>query len=404
MASLIDVEAPAEAGVGGELLKNNIIHRPSGNFAFIKDIYDEMPDYFDALSDAVSNSYEENGVMCDSAMEVMAEFFANHYSGIAHHISRILNDSTMYKVGIDKVEYTIDLPRRLFSGFGDYLRCKEGFYVYNYKLQPYKANKIKFLYCMEINYGVAKVVVHYQPFGRRKYKRNRFAKISLNFSNKNRRDLSRIISALKQWFGEAYYSALRDAVPTHVEMRVDFNGIHPCLLAFRGDSRSKPNPNYQPRYKRLLESVMVSPKSSKGKKLYFKSSQQAIKNKKMMGRLLVSRLEFVINQYKSVKKNCYGKRICYGVKDLDCIFFYENTHGFKLYDMNFLGDHELTDNDFQWLVHSLVNRGFHTTFKMSEPRIKKIIDKYILDTSKFMDDITRRFAKSLRKCKKLLCD
>lgn len=404
MSDLMALKGSLEDVGANQLVINKILHTISGRFAFADEHYDEMPYYFDALSDAISNTYDENGGMSDGALEIMAEFIAKNYIGVSHQIDFILNNRSMYKAGIDKVEFTIDLPKEKFIDFTKFLQAKSDINVKNYDLQPEEANRIKFLHCTEIKCGLSKVVVHYQPFGRYKEQKNRFAKISLNFSRKRWSGLLRIMKILKKWFGKSYYSALKDAVPTHVEMRVDFNGIHPCMLAYRGNSRSKPKSNYQPKYKELFESVLVSAKSSKAKKIYFKSIQNAVKNKQKMGKLIVSRFEFVAKQYNSNNKSFNGKRSYHGVKQLDCRFFYNNEHGFKIYDMNFLGDSALTDKDFQWLVLNIAHRGFHTTFKMSEPRIKKILDKYILDTSKFMDDITRRFAKSLRKCKKLLCD
>lgn len=387
-----------------EVVKNKLIHVLSGRFAFVKDFYCEMQDYCDELSNAISRSYDENGGMSDSAMEIMAEFIANNYSGVSHQINYILNDRRMYKVGLDKVEFTVDLPKEKFCGLVRYLQSAPDVCVKSYSLPVHKANRIKFLHCIEVTCGVAKVVLHYQPFGRSKEQENRFAKISLNFSGKRKSGLSRIVVLLKHWFGESYYFALKNAVPTHVEMRVDFNGIHPCMLTFRGNSRSRSKSDYQPRHKRLMESAIVSSQSSKAKKAYFKTSQYASENNKNMGLIIISRFEFVAKQYNSNNKGFNGKRRYYSMNQLDCSFFYKNDHGFKFYDMNFLSDPDLGYDDFQWLVLSIVNRGFHMTYVMAQQRIRVVLDRYIVDTSKFMDDITRRFAKSLRNCKKLLCD
>lgn len=393
------------AGVGtNQLIINEMLHTISGRFAFADKHYDEMPYYFDELSKAIGNSYDENGGMSDEGLEVMAEFIAKNYAGVSHHVSRVLNDRSMYKTGVDKVEYTIDLPEGKFTGLTEYLQHKSDICVNQYKVDYYKAKRIKFLQCIEIQCDNAKVVVHYQPFGRCKKQKNRFAKISLNFSSTRRFGTSRIMKLVKNWFGRSYYSALNNAVPTLVEMRVDFNGIHPCMLAYRGNSRSKPKSNYQPNYKKLLESVLVSAKSSKAKKIYFKSTQNAAKKKQKTGKLIISRFEFIAKQYKSNNQSFNGKRSYHGVKQLDCKFFYNNDHGFKIYDMNFFGDSDLADEDFQWLVLNIAHRGFHESYVIADQRIRKILDRYILDTSKFMDDINCRFAKSLSKCKKLLCD
>lgn len=350
MNDLIALKGDLEGVCANQLEINKILHTISGRFAFSDKYYDEMPYYFDELSKASGNAYDENGGMSDAALEIMAEFIANHYIGVSHHVSRVLNDRSMYKAGVDKVEYTINLPSEKFIGFTEYLKAKSDVHVRMYTLEPKKANEIKFLHCIEIKFDNSKVVVHYQPFGRYKEQNNRFAKRSLNCSSNRRSGLSRIMKLLKKWFGKSYYSALKDAVPTHVEMRVDFNGINPCMLAYRGNLRSKPKSNYQPNYKELFESVLVSAKSSKAKKIYFKSTQNSAKKKQKMGKLIISRFEFVAKQYKSNNQSFNGKRSYHGVKQLDCKFFYNNDHGFKIYDMNFLGDSDLTNEYFQWLV------------------------------------------------------
>ncbi len=301
-------------------LINGVLHEMSGRFAYPKVLYDLMPSYYDSLSESISQAYDENGHMRDCAMHVMGEFIAKNYVGMSIQMNDILNNKKLYKVGIDKVEFTIDLPKKKFINLVEYLNDIQGVSLSFNTYPIYKANRVKYLHCIEVTRGLAKVVLHYQPFGRNKSQKCRFAKISLNFSRKSESDLSYIMELLKKWFGKSYYSALKTAVPTHVELKVDFNSIHPCMLAYRGSVKGNAKSDYQPTYKILIESALISSSSSKAKKIYFKSSEKAIKNKIKMGSLLITRFEFVVKQYNANLKSRDGKNRYYNIRDLDCSF------------------------------------------------------------------------------------
>lgn len=377
------------------VVKSGIEHTLIGRFLFPTDLYHNNPRYYHELSFCLSESYLDSGCMNDCSAEVMRKFINENSDGIYEHKCQLLNNPKYYKVGVDKLEFTIDLNKALCKSLSDKVKKHDGIKVLRYPLDVQNANKSKFLHCIEITYKKAKVVFHYQPFGRNKSQKSRFAKISMNFNYRKRKDLGVIMDLIKNHFGFGYFCALKKAAPTHVELKIDFNSVHPCLLMYRGSSKAQRHVDYQPRDKLLMESTLIARSSTKTKKWYFKTSESAQKSGKNMGGLVVARFEFVIKQHKGPQDTVF-------VDALDSKFFFDNGYGFKMYNPMFLKDPLFSSEEVTRLLNVTVTSGFHAAYLSSNEDQKKILNRYIIDTSSFMSDVKKRSERSLKTCKNLL--
>lgn len=377
------------------IVKGGIQHTQVGRFLIPTDLYENNPEYYHNLSSCLSECYLITGCMNECSAEVMRKFIDDNAERIYQHKFELLNNPKYYKVGVDKLEFTIDLNKARCESLSDEIKKHDGVKINRYRLTVPKANKLKFLHCIEITYKKSKVVFHYQPFGRNKSQKPRFAKISMNFNYRRRKDLGVIMDLIKNHFGFGYYIALKKAVPTHVELKIDFNSVHPCLLMYRGSSKAQRHADYQPRDKFLLESTLIARSSTKTKKWYFKTSESAMKNSKSMGGLVVARFEFVIKQHKGPQDTVF-------VDALDSKFFFDNGYGFKMYNPMFLKDPLLSSEEVTRLLNVTVTSGFHAAYLSSNEVQKKILNRYIIDTSSFMSDVKKRSERSLKTCKDLL--